>query len=91
MTKTEQLKAGLLAMGAKPVESRAGKHQCFSLELGTTVRNLATQEVTQVMKTWYVFLGRSAGLRMAKKPAITQSMPASAGFYAKVLSRGTSV
>ena len=91
MTKTEQLRTGLLAIGAKRQETKGTRYECYSIELATTSRDPITGAPRDLMRTWYVFLGKGAGLRIAKRPVSTGSMPVTAGFYAKVLSRGTSV
>lgn len=92
MTKTEQLRRGLLASGAKKLEAQPSRrYEVFSLELATTVRDPSDGTTSSVMREWFLFLGKGAGLRISKTPASSNSIPVGALQYHNFLTKGATV
>lgn len=88
MTKTEQLRAGILASGAKRIEARTGRYEVYETSLATRIRNPADGSITEAFKTWYLFLGKGAGLRISKTQNSSHSIPVGALQYATYLEKG---
>lgn len=92
MTKTQQLRRGLLASGAKLLKAQtSSRYEVYEMEIATSVRDPSDGTINSVMRTWYLFLGKGAGLRIGKTPASSNSIPVGALQYHNFLTKGLTV
>ena len=87
MTKTEQLRQGLLASGAVLLaEQRSSKYEVYRLHFSHNPLSRNGHNEPSVVR--YFFLGKSAGLRISQRPVKAESHPVSKATYDRILARG---
>ncbi len=89
MTKTEALRRGLIAHGAKPVTNRANRYQTYALDLPVRRRDPSDGSYVEGFAPYLIFLGRSASLRMVRAGAKhSESMVAPRSLFNMLLIKG---
>ena len=89
MTKTEALRLGLIAHGAKPVTNRAHRYQTYALDLPVRRRDPSDGSYVEGFAPYLIFLGRSASLRMVRAGAKhSESMVAPRSLFNMLLIKG---